>query len=167
MSFKEYVDDSHKDGTYVEYKLSEKSAENLKKFCEGLGINNILDPSTFHSTLVYSKTPCPKLAGYDFPTPIFGVGTHWSLFTTQKGGKCLVLEVDTANTLEILHDICVKTYGASHGFPEYKAHITISYDYDKKTVPTKVPTHISLKYDTVNVKPLDPDFDPTKAKNGE
>jgi 2'-5' RNA ligase len=166
ITFLEFAGDSHKDGTYIEYKLSQKSAEELKNKCEELGISNILDPSTFHTTIIYSRKPCPDAVNFDFPETILATPRHWSMFDTQKGGKCLVLEVNSRSEFEDIHNYMRANYDAEHGFPEYKPHVTISYDYDKDKVPDKVPD-ILLHYDRHNVKPLDPEFDPSKAKNGE
>ena len=164
VPFREFIElngSDHKNGTYVEWKLSLESAVNLKNACEKLGINNILDPSSFHVTICYSRKPVPKLADvWRKNSRILATGKKWSLFDTQSGGKCLVLEIDSQNTCETYHEIC-KDYGASHDFPEYKPYVTICYDYDKDEVPNKIPD-TKLIFDECNVKPLDPEFIPGK-----
>ena len=51
----------HKDGTYVSMDLSDESRALLDNFVEmNLGLTERVDPSTYHITIIYSRTPVPS-----------------------------------------------------------------------------------------------------------
>ena len=62
--------------------------------------------------------------------------------------------------LEKAHKEIRDKYGATHDYPDYHPHVTISYDYPDE-LPTEVPD-MELEYDYVDIKPLNPQFVPDK-----
>ena len=51
----------HKDGTYVSMDLSQESKELIDHFVEmNLGLTERVDKSTYHITIIYSRTPVPS-----------------------------------------------------------------------------------------------------------
>ena len=51
----------HKDGTYVSMDLTPESRELLDNYVEmSLGLTERVDPSTYHITIIYSRTPVPS-----------------------------------------------------------------------------------------------------------
>jgi hypothetical protein len=59
--------------------------------------------------------------------------------------------------LDAHHNAIRSLYGATHDFPNYSPHITLSYDYGDQKVPQQVPD-ISIEYTTVTIEPLDPEY---------
>lgn len=85
---------------------------------------------------------------------------EWKIFPTQSGAKALVAIMDSP-TLENHHKTIRKEYGATHDYPDYHPHVTISYDFGDGPAPTEVPD-LELEYDDTELKPLDPSFSPPK-----
>lgn len=154
---------NHPDGTYVSVKLSDSSQEELDKWVTDQGIENPYDPKEYHSTVLYSTVGVPKAKYYDLNLPIQAKIKEWKKFDTKlsKTGKCLVGVVDS-DELQKHHKNLINNYGATHSYPEYHPHITVSYDYDSK-IPDSVPS-FNLTYDTSEFKALDPDYKPTTKK---
>mgnify|MGYP003342152213 CR=1 FL=1 len=51
----------HKDGTYVSMDLSDESRQLLDNFVQmNLGLTERVDQSTYHITIIYSRTPVPS-----------------------------------------------------------------------------------------------------------
>ena len=146
-------------GTYVEYKLSSLSAQNLLDFCAH--IPDTVRPETMHCTVLYSRQPAPRAADHFYPKPVTARAKKWTVFPMQSGSKCLVLEITSEGFFEALHTDLMVQYGATHDYPSYLPHITVSYDYKGGELPSEVPT-FDLVFDEVNVKPLDPEFKPGK-----
>lgn len=157
MSLTEFADD-HKDGTYVEYKLSEKSAAEIKNFCTDAGIDPIVKTESLHCTILYSRKPAPAAKFHHYPLIVNAYPKHWTIFNMRDGKKCLVLELESGGYFETIHHDLMSLYDASHDFPEYKAHMTVSYDYQGE-VPTQIPQFI-LEFDRPHVESLDPLFVP-------
>lgn len=153
----------HPDGTYVAAKLSKDSQKALDEFVTQEKIPNAADPKQYHSTVIYSRKGVPDVHDYKFALPFEAKIKEWRLFDTQfgKSGKCLVAIMESPE-LEKAHKEIRETYGATHGFPDYHPHVTVSYDYDGP-LPSTIPD-VPLKYDTTEIKPLDPEFVPPKKE---
>jgi hypothetical protein len=152
---------SHKDGTYMSVTLDKPSQDKLFSWVEDNDIVNACDPSQYHSTVIYSRKSCPDAVEYDLGLPIESTIKEFKLFDTQTGKKCLVGIIDSKE-LDKHHDILVDDYGATHDFPEYHPHVTISYDFIGN-IPKEVPDFV-LTFDSSECKALDPNFVPDKAK---
>jgi hypothetical protein len=123
-------------GTYVGVRFSSETVEGLKRYQDEYKVPNPLDPEKFHTTVVYSREPIKweaetKLEDEECAAKGFTV------FDARDGTKCLVLLLDS----EYLHDRFDHAIevGASYDFPDYKPHITLSYDighFDIKKLPT-------------------------------
>ena len=158
---KTFKDHSHVNGTYVSAKVNNVTLNKLDKWVSENGIKNATDPTTYHSTIVYSRKGVPQVKDYNFKTPITGSIKEWKLFPTQNGTKALVLIVKS-DDLEKYHEDTRKLYGATWDYPDYHPHITISYDHSGK-VPDEIP-NIPITYDKIDIESLDPDFVPEKKK---
>lgn len=126
---------SHPGGTYAALIPSRKSQEDLLSFVAGLDIDNLEDSDEYHCTLIYSETPCPNIVKEDFALPCEAIPIAFKILGEDK--KVLVLEVYCPNAAR-LHDLFVQKHGATHGFPDYIAHITVAKDFEGE-VPTEVP----------------------------
>jgi len=154
----------HREGTYAAMEMSDYSKKMLDNY-----LNMVLDPamertdpSTYHTTIMYSRTPVPKAEEY--------IGTYegsngtpkeWEVFPTKNNGKCLVLKLDFPIAVH-LNNI-FKSMGATSDYPDYKPHVTVAYDFQEDIDPTELslPTFM-LHFDSLSVKPLEPDYTPPK-----
>lgn len=153
----------HPKGTYISATLSKKSQDDLDKWVTEHNIPNPSEPSEYHSTLIYSRKGIPDAKNYDIPLPMKSKIKGWKIFPTQAGGNCLVAIMDSPEMTKH-HKTIRKEYGATHDYPEYHPHVTISYDYGDLPVPKEVPD-LELEYDDTEFKPLDPDFVPPKKSD--
>jgi hypothetical protein len=148
---------AHEAGTYISLKLDAASAKALDDWTTDNNIENPLDPSDYHVTVIYSRKGIPAVEGHEFDLPIVAKVSAFEIFPTQTGNECLVAKVDSKDLTD-LHKSIRKEYGATHDYPEYKPHVTLSYDY-KGELPKDVPD-ITVTFNKVVVQPLDPDFKP-------
>jgi 2'-5' RNA ligase len=172
MSFKQrmqYLDEvkrknkdmsQHPNGTYMSATLSKKSQTDLDKWVAKNNIPNPADPKQYHSTIIYSRKGIPEAKNYKIPLPMSAKIKEWKIFPTQSGDKCLVAIMDSPE-MERHHKYLRSEYGATHDYPDYHPHVTISYDYGDLPVPANLPD-LKLEYDDTEFKPLDPDFVPPK-----
>ena len=69
--------------------------------------------------------------------------------------KCLVLKIDQG-ALHRLNEELMKTYGASTDFPDYKPHITLTYNWSSDKAPVDLIEPIRIKFDSFVVNPIEP-----------
>lgn len=151
----------HKDGTYVSMDLSQGCKDILDHFVEmNLGLTERVDKSTYHITIIYSRTPVPsaeQYAGYSNDQPAKVVG--YEVFPTKSDGKCLVMRLQYPFA-ELLNKQ-LTAQGATSDYDHYKAHMTIAYDMEQEVDPATLPIpEFNLYFDAVKVAPLDPLFVP-------
>ena len=151
----------HKDGTYVSMDLSPESRALLDNFVEmSLGLKERVDPSTYHITVIYSRTPVPTaehIAGMSTTTTASVNG--YEVFPTKNDGKCLVmrLQFSFANALNSK----LTQEGATSDYDEYKPHLTLAYDMNQEIDPLALPIpQFPLTFAPVKVAPLEPDYVP-------
>lgn len=155
----------HKDGTYVSMDLTEYSKKELDDFVESkLNLKERVDPSTYHITLCYSRTPVPqaeRLKGVLTPTAAHPAS--YEVFPTKTDGFCLVLRVRYAFAEKINADLT--KLGATSDYPEYKPHLTLAYNISQKIDPSTLPLpDFLLHFNGIKVAPLDPQFTPENKK---
>jgi 2'-5' RNA ligase len=150
----------HKDGTYVSLELDAISQGLLDHFVEmNLGLTERIDPSTYHITVIYSRTPVPRAEVLQGVADVDAYATGYEVFPTKDGNKCLVLRV-ASKAAEQLNSY-LGTLGATSDYDDYKAHITICYDYKGPENINSLPVpQFALHFDRLNVAPLDPQFTP-------
>ncbi len=162
-SLMEYA--KHKDGTYVSMDLNDDSKQLLDRFVEmSLGLTERVDPSSYHITVIYSRTPVPSAEKrIGMTTDIEARVSGYEVFPTKTDGHCLVMRLDFpfANSLNK-----TLTYeGATSDYAEYKPHLTIAYDMKQVVDPSSLPIpQFPLKFGAVKVAPLDPQFTPENKK---
>jgi hypothetical protein len=122
--------------TFVGVRFDGASMDEIAKLNKN--VDNRTSRGEFHITLIYSKKPIFITALGKLEPPVEVKAKHYSIFHTRTGENCLVLEVD-APALVARHNEIMKNYGASYDFPEYKPHLTLSYDcgtgFDLKSLP--------------------------------
>jgi 2'-5' RNA ligase len=157
----------HKDGTYVSMDLDEQSRQLLDNFVEmNLGLTERVDKSTYHITVIYSRTPVPDAESYltaPSPLPVEATVTGYEVFPTKSNGKCLVMRLDCPYGTRLNGELT--KLGATSDYPEYKPHLTIAYDMTQEVDPSSLPLpQFPLVFDKLNVAPLDPQFTPENKK---
>ena len=124
------------DGTYIAVRLTKETKDKIKKFIKDNDIPNPLDTSDLHSTMIYSRKYLPDyecLGKLDKPWK--GKAKKFEVFDTEEGKKCLVVVYD-CDKIEKRHKEIRKEHGATHDFPEYIPHVSLSYDIGKFDVDT-------------------------------
>lgn len=162
-TLKQYA--KHKDGTYVSMNLSDESRALLDNFVEmNLGLAERVDPSTYHITVIYSRTPVPsaeRIAGLSTNSTATVAG--YEVFPTKSNGKCLVMRLDFP--FATLLNSKLTNEGATSDYAEYKPHLTIAYDMEQEIDPKMLPRpQFPLTFDAIKVAPLDPQFTPENKK---
>lgn len=158
-TFSQYA--KHKDGTYVSMDLTDESRALLDNFVEmSLGLTERVDPSTYHATIIYSRTPVPsaeQYVGYGNEQPANVVG--YEVFPTKSQGKCLVMRLKFPFA-DLLNKQLTKE-GATSDYDEYTPHLTLAYDISQEIDPSTLPQpRFPLVFGPVKVAPLDPVFVP-------
>lgn len=164
-SLKQYA--KHKDGTYVSLNLSKESKALLDNFVEmNLGLTERVDPSTYHITVIYSRTPVPTAENLlDMPSnlPVEALATGYEVFPTKNDGDCLVMRLACPYATRLNSELTKQ--GATSDYAEYKPHLTIAYDITQKVDPNTLPIpQFQLIFDKLNVDALDPLFTPENKK---
>lgn len=94
------------------------------------GLPNPLDSNEYHSTVVYSRNHI------EFPVKEIPLNTWYAypigfdVFEGEKDGKltnCCVLKIESY-FMTRRHQELRRYFNATHDFPDYKPHVTLSYD---------------------------------------
>ena len=127
------------DGTYVGAHFSKDTIKQLKKALKELKIPNPLAEEKFHTTIMYSTNYFDFEAKGKLDPPWIGTPDKLEIFPTQSGKNALVLRYKCDEQKDRF-DYIMKNYNAKYTFPEYKIHLTLSYDcgdFDIKDVDIK------------------------------
>ena len=151
----------HKDGTYVSMDLSPESRALLDNFVEmSLGLKERVDPSTYHITVIYSRTPVPSAENYvgtksaDSATVV-----EYEIFPTKNDGKCLVMRLNYPFATLLNKQLTAE--GATSDYDQYKPHLTLAYDMAQEIDPATLPIpQFTLTFDPIKVAPLGTDYVP-------
>lgn len=157
---------SDEPGVYIAVHYSKESQEALTKFAKTLGDFDIVPAKEFHTTIIYSVTPLKKgeviqPRGWSVDDPLKVKPKHLTIFKTQSGEHALVLELKSATLKNRFTSLMAKYDTLSTNFPDYKAHITLSYDVGKDyKIPEKVDYSLVKSLEVVEeyVQPLDVDW---------
>jgi 2'-5' RNA ligase len=153
---------NHSNGTYIAANVSPSSQKALDEWVTKHKIPNPSEPKEYHTTVIYSRKGIPDVMNDKIDTPLSGKIIGWKIFGTQVGVKCLVASVE-CDELDDQHNRIRAEYGATHDFPEYQPHITVSYNYGDGAVPKEIPT-FPIVFNKITMKALDPDFVPPTKK---
>lgn len=148
--------------TYVAVLLDVDSRAMISDLMMVLGIpeDKRVGLHDLHATVTYSRAPIedPTKIVQSY-LPIMARGDELTIFHSRNSGKdCLVLKLSSVKLLA-LHQEIAKT-GASHDFPTFEAHVTLSYDCptDVKARALKMKDpKIELQFDDYEVSPLNMD----------
>lgn len=141
---------THKDGTIALLHLTEESATELKNWCDRHGLP-CLDVDELHCTLLYSRKPVEKFSKFDNAT----LDVPAKIIDWKKLGSALVLELYCPKA-ERFHDWMIK-HGGTHDYPDYIAHISISYDWESEYLPKILPI-MPIEFDKMSVKEINKNY---------
>lgn len=128
-----------KKGTYAGVRFGKDTIATLQDYIKENDIPNSVAGTKMHTTLLYSRKHCP---GYE-PTekwddPMIGKPTKFNVWDSQEDdngekSRCLVLEYK-CEELDLLHEALMRELKATYDFPNYKTHITLSYDIGDRDI---------------------------------
>lgn len=130
-------------GTYVALKLTPESQRALEEYSYANGINvpvKILEEG-YHVTVLYSTVACEGIQ-VDPTKPYAATFAGFDMFTAgytapgEPENSVLVVKLDAEDVVR-RHDFFMTIYGATHSFPVYQPHVTMSYTF--KGDATKLP----------------------------
>lgn len=122
-------------GSYVAVKYGPVGINSILANCRVLGIPNLISPDKMHTTLIYSRVP---LTNYLVPRNVshIVVGSLTpDVFVTQSGKRAFVLKISDPWFNDRHSKIMLDNPKATYDYPDYTAHITISYDIGDTEVP--------------------------------
>jgi 2'-5' RNA ligase len=113
-------------GTYVAVKYNPWCILKLIELAEEFEVPDILDEEDFHTTLIYSTVYAENVEVLDNIRYI-GIPKGFEIWKSQSGKNCLVLTINSQSMVD-RHLELMDKYKFNYGFPDYKPHITLSYD---------------------------------------
>jgi hypothetical protein len=124
-SFKQFITEEPK-GTYAAVRPHSHDGALLHQWMIDNDVKNQEPINKLHCTLLYSRKPLPK---YKPDTNLLHESTIDGLdvWHTKSGKNCLVLKL-TSNSLVKRHEQLMTQHEATYDWPEYKTHISLSYD---------------------------------------
>lgn len=135
-------------GTYVGLKLCPLSERYIEEFIDLWRIPNPIKKEKFHTTVTYSRK---ELEGFvprgHLPEPIeaYPIGFDVFKFRTEEGERdCLVLLL-SAPEISRRHEQIKQEFGATHDYPSYIPHVSLSYDLAGFPVEGLSPSDVALK----------------------
>lgn len=143
MKLHELKDALSKKGTYAAVRFCERTKNAIQSYMHEANIPNMLDKEQLHSTLLYSRKHCPNYQP-DSSASMVGIPHEFDVWNTQspegsgkETSRCLVLKYECPDLVK-RHQELREEHGATHDYPSFEPHITLSYDIgdmDESTFP--------------------------------
>src|SRR5271157_1263714 len=133
-------------GTYFGVKPTKETVAAMREFMGDHHIPNPVEDDKLHATVVFSRAFCnarplgkldPKWKGEFSSFDIFPTGGPKIEESDRPSTNCLVMRFECPELHE-RHHFLRKHHGATHDFPEYKPHMSMSYnieDFDHTNLP--------------------------------
>ena len=147
-------------GVYIELECTEDTKKRLHQYVTKY-IDKNSNYNDFHLTLIYSKKKFSGNIEYTIGMnlkKVFAKPVEFVKFENEKDDIYAVALKLKCSICEIAHKELMKKYDFVYDYDEYIPHITLSYkgkDVDISKLP--VPD-IFIKFDKLNVEPLDEDW---------
>lgn len=130
-------------GTYIAVKFNADTLLRLQSLQKRAKLNNPIPLEELHATICYSRNPIhvvPKVGNKV-------IAVHGFVENLEtKNGNAVVLRFDSPALLERHEQL--KKLGATHDFPEYLPHISLSYG-DKITEEFRLDILIEMTHEYV------------------
>ncbi len=153
------AEELHPHGTYAELIPDAATRAMLSNLAARLGIDKITPHDKFHTTVIYSKRPCPSMQDMDGePFTHDARISKLKTWDTQQGTRCLVAVIESPDMVT-LHHTLREQHGATHDYPDFQPHFTLSYDCGDLEL-TLPPGEHTVRYERLHVKPLDLKWSP-------
>ena len=135
-------------GTYAAVKPDDESKHILMKYLHDKGVPNPESGDKLHSTLLYSRK---HLKDYKSDAHLSHDATPHKIevWPTKSGKKCLVLKLHSPS-LQARHEHLMDKHKATYDYPEFKPHISLSYDigdYDHSKLTHHDIPHLKLTHE--------------------
>ena len=122
-------EDETKPGTYAGLRFSQDDEDAIIELVKKMGIPNPIKKEEIHLTLLYSRKHVSDYEPAEM-TDMWAYPKQFTEFKSRKDGtRILVLEVDSEDATKRHNELMAK-HDATYDFPEYKPHITLSYDLE-------------------------------------
>ncbi|BAQ22811.1 RNA ligase [Edwardsiella phage PEi20] len=130
-------------GLYVAAKFSELTLDALEELQRNLRVPNPVPREKFHSTICYSRVNIP----YVTASGSFEVANSGHLEIWKHGESPVLVLVLDSEYLRCRHQYA-RAIGATHDFPDYTPHITLSYNVGPVTFKgeVKIPVVLDREY---------------------
>lgn len=112
-------------GLFIGLQLAEQDLKNIEKFQQAINLPNCVKPEEIHCTLFSTTDDFNYVSTLDLPVEIKNLTL--GKIKTQSGVDCLVLYFNSEKLTQY-HDEIAHKYGVRPFYPEFIAHITLSYD---------------------------------------
>lgn len=142
---------THANGTYFALIPSGDSRVRILELMEKYKIPNPVEVMKLHATVIYSKKPCPDMQKYQPDLPMYGYGYEFELFGEQK--NVLVLRIASVMVDRLYGDL--QAYGPTSDYPEFKFHLTLSYNFTGECPKADYQWNIPIKFDNYLCAPLE------------
>jgi hypothetical protein len=143
-------------GTYVGLRVLDPGTDVLRTYIHEHAIPYKLGSKERrkHVTLIYSRTYCPDVVASPEVHTVRPVGLD--VFTAYGDKKALVLLL-SAPTVVARHRKLMSEHPLTYDYPQFKAHITLSYDIGDFDYTALPPLSTELKLGDEYVEELRPD----------
>lgn len=124
-------------GTYAKLVPCSKTTRRIHAIANKINVENLISRRAMHTTVIYSRVKCKPSIPHDVvELPIVANGSHFDLFDNPDRTKSLVLVLESKD-IHSLHKKLIKEHNATHDYPSFQPHITLSYDFTQNKVPNK------------------------------
>jgi len=154
-------------GTYYGARPTKETCESVLDFLADNKIPNPLTEALMHCTVIYSRVWCGAQALGDLDPHWEGHFEAYNVWpTTPNDGEepthCLTLGFICPQMHVRHYDL--RKEGATHDFPDFKPHMTLSYDVGNKYEPHMLPHYLGpLHFHHEYSEPLNLQFVKTKV----
>lgn len=145
-------------GTYVSAKFTESTLDKLVEVQNTLGLLNPVSRDDLHTTICYSRVNVPFVASA--LEALVSTSQHLEIWETSDG-PALILCLESEHLKE-RHKYS-RILGATYDFPDYKPHVTLSYNLGAQFIDLSDP-NISIPITISHEIVEDLDLDWTKDK---
>ena len=134
-------------GTYAAVHFYDDTVDNIKTFIEENEIPNAVPADKLHTTLLYSRKPCPDYEPMGtYKHMMTGTPTEFDVWQSQPDddgnrSNCLVLKYDCDELVD-RHNHLMDEHDATFDFDEYRPHVTLSYDIGDMSIDNLDPEKI-------------------------
>lgn len=122
MKLQEFT--SNKKGTYVGLRVLTPSSTRIYNFCQdnGIPINKSTHDRRLHTTLLYSRKPCPNIITQ--PETV-----HLASFIAYEIFDDILVAKINSPSIVARHLELMQLYDATYDFPVYIPHISLVYGF--------------------------------------